>query len=320
MQQGGFGGSPPGGQPPGGAHPYGAPQHPGQFPGQHPGQFPGQAQAATPGPYPGAQAQPPPQGQYPSQGQFPGQHAAAPGAWPGQPGVGQFPNAPGMAAQHYAGAGMPNAAQMQAAQMQAAQMQAVHMQAAQMQAAQMQAAQMQAAFGGGAAPRPAFGHAQQALASAGTSMKIMKYAFLTVGILGVLAGVGMIFMVDLVTGVIVAGSSLVFVFVPLLILPKFGGMLNHATAMVDGFAAKERLAQTGVPAQGRLVTVQQTGRMINMNPEIQAVVEVHHPQFGVYQTQTTAIVPQIAIPRAQPGSAVQIRVDPQNQQEIALVF
>jgi hypothetical protein len=31
-------------------------------------------------------------------------------------------------------------------------------------------------------------------------------------------------------------------------------------------------------------------------------------------------VPQIAIPRAQPGAQVQVRVSPQNQHEIALVF
>jgi hypothetical protein len=112
----------------------------------------------------------------------------------------------------------------------------------------------------------------------------------------------------------------VFVGVALVMLPKFFGMVGNATAMVDGLAARERLAQTGIPAQGRLISVQQTGTMINNNPEIQAVVEVHHPQLGVYQAQTKAVVPQIAIPRAQPGAPVQVRVNPQNQHEIALVF
>jgi hypothetical protein len=104
------------------------------------------------------------------------------------------------------------------------------------------------------------------------------------------------------------------------VLPKFFGMMGQATAMVDGLASKERLAQTGIPAGGRLLQVQQTGRLVNYNPEIQALVEVQHPQFGVYQVQTTAVVPQIAIPRAQPGAPVQVRVDPQNKNEIALVF
>jgi hypothetical protein len=238
-----------------------------------------------------------PMGGFPGAPQFGGQFGA--------PGVQQYPGAP-------YGANMP-------AQMQAAQMQAAQMQAAQMQAAQMQGGMM-ANFGSPTAPRPGFGQAQKALASAGSSMKIMKYSFLIIGLLGTLGGIGMMFTVDMVTGIIVAVSCLFFALVPLLILPKFSGMLGQASAMVDGFAAKEQLAQTGVPAQGRLLTVGQTGRMVNMNPEIQALVEVHHPQLGVYQTQTTAIVPQIAIPRAQPGAAVQVRVHPQNQHEIALIF
>jgi hypothetical protein len=121
-------------------------------------------------------------------------------------------------------------------------------------------------------------------------------------------------------GIMTAITGASFIGVAIAVLPQFSGMVNQASAMVDGFAAKEQLAQTGIPAQGRLISVQQTGRLVNYNPEIQAVVEVTHPQLGVYQTQTTAIVPQIAIPRAQPGAPVQVRVSPQNQHDIALVF
>jgi hypothetical protein len=227
------------------------------------------------------------------------------------------------------------AAQFQAAQMQA-QMQSPQMQAAQLQAAQFQAAQLQAgagqwgqpaaAFGGaqmamgGSAPRPQFDQAQKALGKAGNSMKVMKFTFTTLGVLGVIGGVIMIFTVDMITGIAVAGSSLLFAVVPMMVLPKFSGVLNQANALVEGFAAKERLLQTGIPAQGRLLSVMQTGRMVNMSPEIQALVEVHHPQLGVYQAQTTALVPQIAIPRAQPGSPVQVRISQTNQNEIALLF
>ena len=151
-------------------------------------------------------------------------------------------------------------------------------------------------------------------------MKLMKYAFIGVGVLCVLGGIGMLIFVDAFGGIGMIFTGVVFAVVAIAVLPKFAGMVGQATAMVDGFAAKERLAQTGVPAQGRLLSVQQTGRLVNYNPEIQATVEVHHPQLGVYQTQTTAIVPQIAIPRAQPGAPVQVRVNPQNQHEIALVF
>jgi hypothetical protein len=165
-----------------------------------------------------------------------------------------------------------------------------------------------------------FGQAQSALAGAGGMMKAMKWGFVGIGGICVLGGIAMVFAVDALTGISVAFTGAVFVVVALAVLPRFTGMLGQATAMVDGFAAKEQLAQTGIPAMGRLLSVQQTGRLVNYNPEITAVVEVHHPQLGPYQTQTTAIVPQIAIPRAQPGATVQVRVSPQNQHEIALVF
>jgi hypothetical protein len=171
------------------------------------------------------------------------------------------------------------------------------------------------------APRGnSFGQAQSALKGAGGMMTAMKWGFVGIGALCVLGGLVMIFAVDVVTGISLAFTGGVFVVVALLVLPRFSGMLGQATAMVDGFAAKEQLAQTGIPAMGRLISVQQTGRLVNYNPEIACVVEVHHPQLGPYQTQTTAIVPQIAIPRAQPGAQVQVRVSPQNQHEIALVF
>jgi hypothetical protein len=182
----------------------------------------------------------------------------------------------------------------------------------------MQAPTPGAMMGGGA--HDSFGQAQSALAGAGGMMTAMKWGFVAIGGLCVVGGVVLAVLADIVTGVSVVFTGAVFVVVALLVLPRFTGMLGQATAMVDGFAAKERLAQTGIAAMGRLIHVQQTGRLVNYNPEIAAVVEVHHPELGVYQTQTTAIVPQIAIPRAQPGAQVQVRVSPQNQHDIALVF
>ena len=176
------------------------------------------------------------------------------------------------------------------------------------------------AMGAMGAAHNSFGQAQSALSGAGSMMKLMKYGFIGVGALCILGGLVLLVAVNVMTGIMVAVTGAIFIGVALAVLPQFTGMVSQASAMVDGFAAKEQLAQTGIPAQGRLISVQQTGRLVNYNPEIQAVVEITHPQLGVYQTQTTAIVPQIAIPRAQPGAPVQVRVSPQNQHEIALVF
>lgn len=165
-----------------------------------------------------------------------------------------------------------------------------------------------------------FGQAQTALASAGGMMKVTKYSLLGVGGLCILGGAVMLLAVDPMSGVMMAVTGGVLIGVALRVLPQFSGMLGQASAMVDGLAAKEHLARTGVPARGRLLGVQQTGRLVNFDPEIQVTIEVHHPRLGVYQTQSTALVPQMAIPRAQPGAEVHVRVNPQNQHDVALVF
>jgi hypothetical protein len=165
-----------------------------------------------------------------------------------------------------------------------------------------------------------FGQAQSAIANAGGVMKMTKFALLGSGGLCILGGAVMLLAVDPMSGVMTAITGGILIGVALRVLPQFSSTLGQASAMVDGFAAKERLAQTGVPARGRLLSVQQTGRLVNYNPEIQALVEIQHPALGTYQIQATSIVPQIAIPRAQPGAEVQVRVNPQNPHDVALVF
>lgn len=163
--------------------------------------------------------------------------------------------------------------------------------------------------------------AQQAMGSTQSMMKGLRYGLPALGGLLVLGGIAALVFLGLespaipliVSGLVVAATGWFY-------LPKFMGLVDGAASQVNALAQKQQLAATGLPAAGRLLQVQQTGAMVNFNPEVFAVVEVRHPQLGVYQAQTTAIVPQIAIPRAQPGAEVQVRVSPTNPQEIALLF
>jgi len=169
-------------------------------------------------------------------------------------------------------------------------------------------------------PLGGLSQAQGALRGAGSMIRVMQIALLVLGA-GLLAG-AIYFVVDgnpvMGIGLGIGGVSLAWT--GWFQLPKFLGMVGQATAQVDGLARQQQLAATGIPAVGRLLFVQQTGRLINYNPEIAATVEVQHPQHGTYQAQTTAVVAQIAIPRAQPGAQVQVRVNPTNPQEIAILF
>jgi hypothetical protein len=172
----------------------------------------------------------------------------------------------------------------------------------------------------GQQPHNPYANAQAALATGNSTIKIAQYAVIGMGALCAIGG-----LVWLITGAVSGGISMlvsggIMIAVGLLVMPKFVGMMGSATSMVDGLAAKAQLAQTGIPAMGQLLHVQQTGTMVNYNPEVVATVQVTHPQTGAsYQVQTKSVVPQIAIPQIQPGAQVQVRINPHNPMDIALV-
>lgn len=164
-----------------------------------------------------------------------------------------------------------------------------------------------------------YGQAQSSLKSAGATLKIMRVAFAGLGALLAVAGLVLVFTVDVGTGSGVLITGVVLGATGWFTLPKFMGQLGDASAMVDALHAKEQLAMTGTPMTARVLAVQQTGAMINMNPLVHAVLEVQGPQ-GAYQAQTMAVVPQMSIPRFQPGAMIQVRVNPMNPHDVAVVF
>lgn len=172
---------------------------------------------------------------------------------------------------------------------------------------------------GAPAPVNPYAGAQKALSGASGTIGMVKYLLAGLGGLMILGGIGLAIVVSIGAGIGLAVTGAIMIATAFIFLPQFTGMVGSATAQVNALAAKAQLAQTGMPAAGRLLQVQQTGRMINYNPEVLALVEVQHPQMGVYQAQTTVVVPQIAIPQMQPGAQLQVRINPQNPQDIAIV-
>jgi hypothetical protein len=163
------------------------------------------------------------------------------------------------------------------------------------------------------------GGAQASLKSAGSMLKTMQMLFIIGGIVMAVAGLVMIFVLGPFGGIGLIITGVVFAVVGKFTLPQFMGQLGGAQAMVNAMAAKEQLALTGVPAQARVVAMQQTGTMVNMNPQVAATLMVNGPQ-GPYQVQTMAIVPIMNISQFQPGAVVNVRINPQNPMEVAVVF
>jgi hypothetical protein len=172
---------------------------------------------------------------------------------------------------------------------------------------------------GGAPVAARLGGAQASLQRAGGMLRTMQILFTVFGALMAIGGIVMIFAVDAGGGIGLAITGVVFVVVAWVMLPKFMGQLGGASAMVNALAAKENLAMTGIPTSAQVLGMQQTGTMVNMNPQVMCTLNVNGPQ-GPYQVQTTAIVPIMNIAQFQPGAVVNVRVNPQNPMDVAVVF
>jgi hypothetical protein len=83
-------------------------------------------------------------------------------------------------------------------------------------------------------------------------------------------------------------------------------------------AANAKLQQTGQPAQGQILAIQETGTRINDQPELAVTLNVNRPGQAPYQVQTTMVVSMLMIPRLQPGMTVPLKVDPMNPQVVAI--
>ncbi|MCA9622754.1 MAG: hypothetical protein KC731_27230, partial [Myxococcales bacterium] len=173
----------------------------------------------------------------------------------------------------------------------------------------------------GGAPHNPYAQAQSALATGSNTLKITQYALIGVGALTAISGLFWMIMGSFIGGLSTLITGVVLAVVAFTVLPQFMGMMKQSTAMVDGLAAKAQLAQTGLPATASVIAVQQTGRMVNYNPEVSATLQVTHPQTGAsYQVQSTSVVPQIAIPQVQPGAQVPVRINPQNPMDVVLAL
>lgn len=125
-----------------------------------------------------------------------------------------------------------------------------------------------------------------------------------VGMLGILITVGSL-----------AFTGLVVVFVGFMVYRTFGAA--RATA---------QLAQTGMPAEGRIVSVRDLGGSMRVGgqlPQQRLQIDLDvQPSNGqpVYRTSTTQLISTLHFARLQPGAQVSVRYDPTNPMRVALVL
>jgi hypothetical protein len=80
-----------------------------------------------------------------------------------------------------------------------------------------------------------------------------------------------------------------------------------------------RLLDHGIPAQATIVELVDTGVTINQNPRIKLELDVRGRDGRSYRATTTAIVSRLVTARYVPGTVVDVMVDTNDPQQVALV-
>jgi hypothetical protein len=78
------------------------------------------------------------------------------------------------------------------------------------------------------------------------------------------------------------------------------------------------ILQSGIPAQGKILSVQQTGVMVNYQPQVELQLEITPPGGVPYQARTKAVIPIVNIPQFQPGAQVPVKIHPTDPTKVVL--
>jgi len=92
------------------------------------------------------------------------------------------------------------------------------------------------------------------------------------------------------------------------------GMTNQT---LDSTAMAQQLAETGADATAEVLSIQDTGATVNMNPVVVLTLKVKPAKGEEFQTAAQLMVSRIAVPRA--GDKIKIKYNPENPSQIAIV-
>lgn len=122
---------------------------------------------------------------------------------------------------------------------------------------------------------------------------------------------------------LIAGGSIIFVVITCAIvalsLVVTAGITILVIRMIRKTAGPDRgILQNGIPAQAKIVNAQQTGVMVNYQPQIAFTLEVQPPGGEPYQAETKAVIPMVNIPQLQPGTEVPVKIHPTDPTKVVM--
>lgn len=93
--------------------------------------------------------------------------------------------------------------------------------------------------------------------------------------------------------------------------------LDMAKQYTDYDGKRAQLMQTGMGGTAEVLTIADTGALVNFNPVVRMKLRVQ-PQYGMtFETEIETAVSKIAVPRV--GDKVNVKYNPANQQELIIV-
>lgn len=117
----------------------------------------------------------------------------------------------------------------------------------------------------------------------------------------------------LIMGIVITGVVLLSVIPTIFFAVKLIGGLHKNKQQ------EQRLLASGVPAKAQIMSVQQTGTYVNNQPQAHIVLTVYPQGSGPYQAQLTKIVSLFEVSHYQVGAHVDVRYDPANPTQVAIV-
>jgi len=97
----------------------------------------------------------------------------------------------------------------------------------------------------------------------------------------------------------------------------FTNQMNAGLDKAKQYSDYNNISQTGMGATAEVMTLEDTGALVNFNPVVRMKLKVQ-PQFGMpFETTAEAAVSKIAIPRI--GDKINIKYNPVNTSEIVII-
>ncbi|MCC6865900.1 MAG: hypothetical protein IT280_07035 [Ignavibacteria bacterium] len=93
--------------------------------------------------------------------------------------------------------------------------------------------------------------------------------------------------------------------------------INHSLDVAKQYTDSGNLSQTGMPATADVLSIEDTGALVNYNPVVKMKLNIT-PQFGpAFEQMVEIAVSKIAIPRV--GDKINIKYNPANTSQVLVV-